>query len=78
MSIYSEMLRLTLQAGGDAPATSVADLVADALACRARLPAVADPAGRLAREGAPNVSVTHWRMTLPWSASATGWGWSTT
>ena len=31
VSIYSEMLRLALQAGGDAPATSVADLVADAL-----------------------------------------------
>ena len=55
MSIYSEMLRLTLQAGGDAPATSVADLVADALACRARLPAAADPAGGSHRGSAERV-----------------------
>ena len=38
--MYSDMLRLTLEADGDTPATSVADLVAVArraeLACRPR------------------------------------------
>ena len=37
------------------------------------------PTRRAARtEAAPNVSVTRWPTTPPWSASATGWAWSTT